>query len=189
MNITSAAEAANMAETIKAKFAEMSAAARNVSTGGGGSSGGSYTSGACPFGSNTVQTGANLPVAGSWNGSIETQTNVQMGYPNYGFRSKAYQQAYNVLPCAASGGEVTDEGVVLVGEQVPELIKLPRGAKVSSTHHTRERIGGDQKASGHKNEVHLHIGTFVGDQAGLRKLQRLLEGMRISENVRKGVTV
>jgi len=188
MRISSAAEAANMADIVKAKFAEMSASAQGISTGSGAGSsgGGEYSSEMCPFGETGIPTGRGAGQVNSvGNGVITTQGYVS-ATGNTGFRSKAYQQAQGLLPCAAKGGAVTDEGIVLVGEQGPELIRLPRGAKVSSTSQTQRAAR--QKETQGKNEIHLHIGTFVGDQAGLRKLQRLLEGMSINENVRKGVT-
>jgi len=36
-------------------------------------------------------------------------------------------------------------------------------------------------------EVHLHIGTLVADDYGLKQLERKLASIRISENMRLGV--
>jgi len=208
MRVTSAAEASTMVDTIKAKFAEMTAAAQAVdvsaaaaggstpspfgqgggkSTGSGSSSGGSTPSG----------NGYYSRTTGAW---ISTET---------GFRSHAYDQAKDLLMCdkgwgkafsgAAEGGDVAGSGVLVVGEKGPEIVNLPKGAKVTPLSGKGDPINYDRlagaigKALGSKGgagkEVHLHIGTFVGDQAGLRKLQRLLEGIQINEGARKGVSV
>ncbi len=190
MRISSAAEAANMADIVKAKFAEMSASAQGINTGSGaGSSGGSgYSSEMCPFGETGIPTGRGAGQVNSvGNGVITTQGYVS-ATGNTGFRSKAYQQAQGLLPCAAKGGEVTDEGIVLVGEQGPEVVRLPRGAKVSSTSQTQRAARQNESSAKREIHHHWHIGTFVGDKAGLRKLQRLLDGIEINENVRKGMS-
>lgn len=41
-------------------------------------------------------------------------------------------------------------------------------------------------AGGEGRAVHLHIGTFIGDQRGLKMLERKLDSIRIAENQRKG---
>lgn len=41
-------------------------------------------------------------------------------------------------------------------------------------------------AGGPAGDVHLHIGTFIGDERGLKELERRLDTIRIAENQRKG---
>ncbi|HOM77682.1 MAG TPA: phage tail protein [bacterium] len=38
------------------------------------------------------------------------------------------------------------------------------------------------------NEVHLHIGNFIGDEYGLKQLERMLKDIRLQENMRLGTT-
>jgi hypothetical protein len=41
-------------------------------------------------------------------------------------------------------------------------------------------------AGGGTRDIHLHIGTFIGDERGLKQLERKLDTIRIAENQRKG---
>lgn len=80
------------------------------------------------------------------------------------------------VPAFATGGIVTSETIARVGEAGPEAI-IPLDQL--STILGGNRSGGD---------IHLHVGVLVADKSGLKELERRLRDLRISEDMRLGVT-
>jgi phage-related tail protein len=62
-----------------------------------------------------------------------------------------------IVPSFASGGIMPYSGVALVGEQGPELVKLPKGSQVINNSQTEKMLGGG--AQGVRVEVY---GTLRG---------------------------
>ena len=110
----------------------------------------------------------------------------------------------------ADGGTVGDGGVVVVGENGPEMVNLPGGTKVTPLSGKPDVIDYDKmanafgtamvKAQGSmatalttalsrtkdsKGEVHVHVGG-VWDKSSLKALARLLKQVDITENIRTG---
>lgn len=83
------------------------------------------------------------------------------------------------LPKLASGGESVGEGFAIVGDSGPELAYLGRGASIAPLSSARGAGG---------NNIHLHIGTFIGDRAGIMKLVKEIKKLSIFEDARRGVT-
>lgn len=83
----------------------------------------------------------------------------------------------SIIPGLAIGGIVLSSGLALVGERGPELLSLPRGAQVTPLNRPVTST----------TEVHLHVGTLVADDLGLKQLERKLREFRINENARLGV--
>lgn len=78
-----------------------------------------------------------------------------------------------VIPGLAEGGEVTQSGRVLVGENAPEILELPRGAKVKPL----DQVGGTTR------EVRFEKGAFDGaiitDDYGVdRLMDRVIQRLR-----------
>ena len=99
------------------------------------------------------------------------------------------------IPLMAEGGDILSGGLAVVGERGPELLNVPAGATVAPLE-KGSVIDYDRLASaiaraiggggGMGKEVHLHTSMIVADDAGLKKLARLLKSINISENVRVG---
>ncbi len=82
-------------------------------------------------------------------------------------------------------------GLSWVGEHGPELVRVPKGAAIYPHMESMKmaaKAEGQQQAGGAGGgaPIHLHIGTLIGDRAGLRNLERKLQSVRIGENVRTG---
>lgn len=85
----------------------------------------------------------------------------------------------------AGGTNFAHGGWSLVGEEGPEIVELPRGAKVYSNQDSMNMVqGSDKKVE--KTEVHIHVGTLVADEYGLTELERRLSNVRGSEKTRLG---
>lgn len=92
----------------------------------------------------------------------------------------------------------SDQGVnALVGEDNQDEVVFPLEKGVGLlADGLIERIGGAEvpafggtalaESAGPVSTVHLHIGTFIGDERGLKELERKLDTVRIAENQRKG---
>lgn len=95
------------------------------------------------------------------------------------------------VPRMARGGTVTEGGIVITGEEGPELAYLPKGAQVNSSRtplidydelaRAISRVVGKGSA-GH----HWHIGTMIADKNGIRKLVREIDAVLGEESIRKG---
>lgn len=99
----------------------------------------------------------------------------------------------NRIPLMADGGDIISGGLAVIGEQGPELLSVPKGATVTPLQ--KEVIDYDRLANaiaralggnGGGKEVHLHTSMIVADDAGLRKLARMLKSINIAEDVRTG---
>lgn len=97
------------------------------------------------------------------------------------------------LPALAAGGMVTQPTVTLIGEGPDHEAVLPLNAKVYTqlaegiTKQLNVPATTSQTTTNNtKNEVHLHVGTLVADDLGLKKLNRELEKYRIQEAKRRG---
>lgn len=91
-----------------------------------------------------------------------------------------WESGADTVPGLAGGGSVTSGGLAVVGENGPELRFMPRGASVVPLSSPQLNLGGGVR------DVHLHIGTLVADDAGLRKLNRALLKINNLETVRTG---
>lgn len=85
----------------------------------------------------------------------------------------------------ASGTDFWMGGRTWVGEYGPEIIELPRGSKVHSNETSMSMVGASQARK--EVNVTLNIGTLIGDDTGLKKLERKLRDIRISEDGRLGI--
>jgi len=87
------------------------------------------------------------------------------------------------IPGLAAGGTVVTSGLTLVGERGPEILNLPKSSQVIplETRHTEAETSDN-------TEVHLHIGTLIADDYGLKQLERKLRQYRIQEDQRLGVS-
>jgi hypothetical protein len=97
----------------------------------------------------------------------------------------------------AKGGLVTAPTLAVVGEKGKEAV-LPLNREMFSSlaegilNEIEKKAGragiptAEQAVEG--SPVHLHIGTLVADDYGLKKLERKLRDIRIVENMRLGVT-
>lgn len=99
----------------------------------------------------------------------------------------------NRIPLMADGGDIISGGLAVIGERGPELLSVPKGATVTPLQ--KEVIDYDRLANaiaralggnGGGKEVHLHTSMIVADDAGLRKLARMLKSINIAEDVRTG---
>ncbi len=92
----------------------------------------------------------------------------------------------------AQGTNFWRGGLTWVGEQGPELVNLPKGIRIYSNKKSIDLIKSalsdlrTNEQNIRNTELHLHIGTFIGDEYGLKQLERRLRDIRISENARLG---
>jgi TP901 family phage tail tape measure protein len=128
-----------------------------------------------------------------------------------------YGNLLSEIPRNARGTDYWRGGLTMVGEEGPEIIDLPPGTKIynhdesveiaknaiSSMNmnirapeaRTNKAVSDFQSApmpavpvQQQKHETHLHIGTLVADEWGLKQLERKLSNFRIGENNRLGVS-
>ena len=102
---------------------------------------------------------------------------------------KLAQKAFELVGLE-EGGLVTGPTAALIGEGKDKEAVLPLNQKVLSE--LGRSIAGNmpqqQVAYGRPVKVDLHIGTLVADKLGLKQLERQLQGIRISENMRLEVS-
>jgi hypothetical protein len=98
----------------------------------------------------------------------------------------------------AKGGNVRQGGIVMVGDEGPELVNLGEGASV---HPLKGGEGGGNLAKeiaaelvkalrggGVIRDFHLHTPAYLGDKQSARALIRMLQDAQTADNGRKGVT-
>lgn len=108
------------------------------------------------------------------------------------------------LPALKTGGLAVGEVTAIVGDtpkrELGELILPMRTGvemladmligKLSQVALPRPAFamaGGVSNAYDNRTEVHLHVGTLIADEPGLKKLERKLAEIRLMENRRRGV--
>ena len=82
----------------------------------------------------------------------------------------ALEDSRATIPTAATGG--LRSGMTLVGEQGPELVRLPTGSRVFSNNQTRGMMGG-----GNTNNITINVQGGLGSDAEMRKLAQRLGRM------------
>lgn len=89
----------------------------------------------------------------------------------------------------AKGGLVLRPTLAVVGEGSSHEAVLPLNESVFSRMAAgiANYLTPVESEPASKTEVHLHVGTLVADELGLKKLERELARIRIQENIRKGV--
>lgn len=108
------------------------------------------------------------------------------------YTPSSFTTAYRAF---AEGGEVTDDEVVIVGENGPEMLNLPGGAKVTPLSGKGPVIDyeklsdavarGVGKGGAKGGDVHIHV-AGVWDKSTLKTLARMLKQIDITENIRTG---
>lgn len=83
------------------------------------------------------------------------------------------------LPEFAAGGELAAGRLGIVGEKGPELVRFSQQAQISPLSDTIRALA-PMRASG--GDIHLHVGTLIADDVGLRELER-----RIANALRHGM--
>ena len=109
------------------------------------------------------------------------------------------------LPALKTGGYAIGETAAIVGDTPPrergELILpmrtgvemladmlISRLSQVTLPRPTFAMAGaGVSNAYDNRTEVHLHVGTLIADEPGLKKLERKLAEIRLMENRRRGI--
>lgn len=94
-----------------------------------------------------------------------------------------------VIRGLATGGIVTGPTLAVVGEGKDDEAVLPLNERILSA--LGQSIAANmpqQQVVGGTPEIHLHIGTLIADELGLKKLERKLQNIRIQENLRLGVS-
>lgn len=92
------------------------------------------------------------------------------------------------IPLLATGGKLLGSGMAIVGEAGPELIEKSGSSVRVTPLTTQERAQGVSGAA-RPIEVHNHFGNVIADKQGLKKLERMLESVRIGERGRKGEVI
>lgn len=128
-----------------------------------------------------------LPPLSSWNNLTPSSGwNWNLGLP----------PLTSPLPQLASGGDILESGKVIVGEEGPEMLNLPRGASVVPlTHSERSRPGGmDAKEmgkllrdNGGVRDIHIHVKNLIGvpDKNSLRPVVRVIRNLLNEEGNRR----
>ena len=108
------------------------------------------------------------------------------------------------LPALKTGGYAIGETAAIVGDTPPrergELILpmrtgvevladmlISRLSQVTLPRPAFAVAGGVSNAYDNRTEVHLHVGTLIADEPGLKKLERKLAEIRLMENRRRGI--
>lgn len=110
---------------------------------------------------------------------IASRNNVDLGVAQSMYEKNELDKIIGNVPKYANGTRNHPGGLAWVGEFGKELLNLPTGTQVYSN--TESQVM--QKPV----SLTLSIGTFVGDDLGLKKLERMLSKVRVSENGRLGV--
>ncbi len=111
--------------------------------------------------------------------AISKRNNVDLGVAQSMFEKNEIDKILGNVPKYASGTSFHPGGLAWVGELGRELVELPRGSKVYSN--------SDSQSIGNQRPISLYIGTYIGDDYGLKQLERKLRGIRIGEDNRLGV--
>lgn len=195
--------------------------------------GGSTAGGCTGAGCGSVTPGSGLPDLGdSWTiGSNIDWSGYGLG--DWGSGGGLPPLPDSPFPWLAEGGDIEEEGGVVVGDAGPEILHLPKGARVSPLPKNRQdaearkaehaaareakraaleaerqarlaeqearrkenewidkiankilnRIGSGRGGGG--GDVHLH-GIFIADRAGLMKLNKEIEKVKVLEDTRRG---
>lgn len=82
------------------------------------------------------------------------------------------------IPMLGTGGIITKEMLAVVGDRPEAVIPIEKIDSIIASALSKAKGAG---------EIHLHIGTLVADELGLKQLERKLSGIRIGEQGRLGV--
>ncbi len=97
----------------------------------------------------------------------------------------------DLVPFLADGGIVTRQMLAVVGEKGPEaVIPLNQLRSIFSDLLDEQRAKNELQsrlATAGGPELHLHIGTLVADDLGLKRLEQTLRKYRVAESQRVGV--
>ena len=89
-----------------------------------------------------------------------------------------FKRAKGMLPFMAEGG-VSDGGITVVGEKGPELVNLPKGARVHSNADSKKMLKGSQNnnSSVFNNTVNVTINAKDTSDAELKRIADRLGNM------------
>ena len=110
---------------------------------------------------------------------ISRRNNVDLGVAQEMFRQNELDELLGKVPKYANGTNFHPGGLAWVGELGRELVELPRGSKVYTN--------SESQSINNQRPISLYIGTYIGDDYGLKQLERKLRGIRIGEDNRLGV--
>ncbi len=113
-------------------------------------------------------------VAHLWN---DTVGKLHFGIPDWVPVIGGKEFSMPKIPEFANGGTVRAAGVALVGEEGPELVRLPAGAHVFPTDRTLQALQGRSVANVNAPELHVHFDGPVigGSRADARQLAGFLK--------------
>lgn len=113
-------------------------------------------------------------VAHLWN---DTVGKLHFGIPDWVPVIGGKEFSMPKIPEFANGGTVRSAGVALVGEEGPELVRLPAGAHVFPTDRTLQALQGRSVANVNAPELHVHFDGPVigGSRADARQLADFLK--------------
>lgn len=110
----------------------------------------------------------------------------------YGAASAALFLAAQAVAGLQKGGIVQQPTLAMIGEGRKEEAVLPLdeetfgGLAEGIVRKLSEIRGGPNITQSSSRETHLHVGTLIGDDLSLKKLERRLRNIRLSENERYG---
>lgn len=111
--------------------------------------------------------------------------------PNIALTLAGFEGLKGAVRAFADGGKVMGPTYALIGEGKDDEAVLPLNNQVYSELGRNIAANMPQPAvatNPRPTEVHLHIGTLVADDLGLKKLERTLSKFRVAETARLGAT-